>query len=282
MAESISGRLRTLLGNKSAAPDERPAVESGPDEPEPVATHYPPFISKSALPPDVAVRRDDGTMRHDAPVGDAPFTDVPPTTPPLPTDLSGAHAYQAELQSKMTALAEDFSLGKINRRQFEAVYTHYREQRQIIDALINSLNVDTWRRVVSEGHTGMLLSHNAAQLIGYAVYDQASRLPMTTSPSFKIDPARVAPLIEAHHASRDVTTRISLNEISGGRWLCLVPGQYTTLVALFSVEPARAQLQLLQDLHHDFELANAKRLRQGRGHEVAEQFMQLWSLEQAI
>ena len=137
--------------------------------------------------------RHDATVRHDAPVGDAPFTDVPPPTPPLPTDLSGAHAYQAELQSKMTALAEDFSLGKINRRQFEAVYTHYREQRQIIDALINSLKVDAWRKAISEGLTGPLLRHNAAQLIGYAVYDQASRQPMTTSPSFKIDPASRGP-----------------------------------------------------------------------------------------
>ncbi len=281
MAESISGRLRTLLGNKSADSDEQPGAELGPAELEPIATHYPPFINTPALPPDVVVRHD-ASVRHDAPSGDAPFTDVPPTPPPWPTDLSGAHAYQAELQSKMTALAEDFSLGKINRRQFEAVYTHYREQRQIIGALINSLKVDVWRKAINEGLTGPLLSHNAAQLLGYALYDQASRLPMTTSPSFKIDPTRVAPLIEAHHAARDVTTRISLNEISGGRWLCLIPGQYTTLVALFSVEPARAQLQLLQDLHHDFEMANAKRLRQGRGQEGAEQFMQLWALEQAI
>ena len=150
-----------------------------------------------------------------------------------------------------------------------------------MDALINSLNFDAWRKAISAGHTGLLLSHNAAQLLGYALYDRATRQPLAVSPHFKVNPAFIAPIIAAQQATRDVTTRISTSEIDNGRWLCFVPGQACTLVALFTVEPARAQLQLLQDLHHDFELANAKRLAQGRGSEAAEQFMQLWALEQA-
>ncbi|MBP7688262.1 MAG: hypothetical protein KA765_10155 [Thermoflexales bacterium] len=273
MAESISGRLRTLLGNKSADVDQ-PSEERVRSEPKPVAAHNPPFVSTPALPPDAAVR-------FDASAPEAPAAPEPPPTPTLPTDLPGARMYQAELQHKMTALAEDFSLGKINRRQFDAVYTHYREQRQIVDALINSLNFDAWRKAISAGHTGLLLSHNAAQLLGYALYDRATRQPLAVSPHFKVNPAFIAPIIAAQQATRDVTTRISTSEIDNGRWLCFVPGQACTLVALFTVEPARAQLQLLQDLHHDFELANAKRLAQGRGSEAAEQFMQLWALEQA-
>ncbi|MBI5564647.1 MAG: hypothetical protein HY870_07120 [Chloroflexi bacterium] len=274
MAESISGRLRTLLGNKSADADQ-PDDDGDRNEPQPVAAHNPPVVSTPALPPDVAVR-------FDAPPTDLPVTEGPPASPALPTDLSGAHAYQAEVQRKMTALAEDFSLGKINRRQFEAVYTHYREQRQIIDALINSLNLDAWRKAISAGQTGLLLSHNAAQLLGYALYERATRQPLAVSPHFNVDPAFITPIIAAQQAARDVTTRIRTSEIDTGRWLCFVPGQAGLLVALFSVEPARAQLQLLQDLHHDFELANAKRLAQGRGSEAAEQFMRLWALEQAI
>jgi hypothetical protein len=117
MTESISGRLRTLLGNKSADADQ-PDDKRDPGEPAPTAAHVPPFVTSPTLPPDAAVL-------HDAQPGEALFTDVPPPTPALPTDLPAARTYQAELQRKMTALAEDFSLGKINRRQFEAVYTHY-------------------------------------------------------------------------------------------------------------------------------------------------------------
>ncbi len=313
MAESISDRLRTLLGKREtddepvsieqASPaDIRPALWHGlrgdeldsadhtPPAPESVmpqsppatpapqttaAAYVPPLVMPPTLPPDVAVL-------HDAPPDETPATEVPPPAPTLPTDLPGARAYQAEVQRKMTTLAEDFSLGKINRRQFEAVYTHYREQCQIIDALINSLNVDAWRKAISAGQTGLLLSHHAAQLLGYALYDRIARQPLAASPHFKVDPALITPIITAHQAARDVTTRITTSEIDNGRWLCFVPGQACTLVALFSVEPARAQLQLLQDLHHDFELANAKRLAQGRGGDAAEQFMQLWALEQAI
>jgi len=267
MAESISGRLRTLLGNKSVETDQPDEVRDR-SEPKQTVIH-----STPALPPDAAVR-------YDAQPSE-PAAAEPPAAPALPTDLPGARAYQAELQRKMTALAEDFSLGKINRRQFEAVYTHYREQRQIVDALINSLNFEAWRKAISAGHTGLLLSHNAAQLLGYALYDRVTRQPLAVSRHFKVDPALISPIIAAHQAARDVTTRISTSEIDNGRWLCFVPGQACTLVALFSVEPARAQLQLLQDLHHDFELANAKRLAQGRGAESAEQFMQLWALEQS-
>lgn len=274
MAESLGGRFRSLLGNKLA--DSAEARKD--DGPEPKPTVAPPHVGSPALPPDVAVRYDPPPTSDVSTVETAPAS--PPVNPPLPTDLPGARAYQAELQQKMTALAEDFSLGKINRRQFEAVYTHYREQRQIIDALINSLNLDAWRKAISAGHTGLLLSRNAAQLLGYALYDRATRQALAMSPRFKVDAALVMPIITAHQAARDVTTRIITSEIDGGRWLCFVPGQACTLVALFSVEPARAQLQLLQDVHHDFELANAKRLAQGRGSEAAEQFMQVWALEQ--
>lgn len=280
MTESIGGRLRTLLGNREAGdepadgdrvlPARNPSLPSATQIPQ-----APPYATSPTLPPDADVL-------HDAPASDAPLADEPPSSPALPTDLPGARAYQAELQRKMTVLAEDFSLGKINRRQFEVVYTHYREQRQIIDALINSLNVGAWRKAISEGHTGLLLTHNAAQLLGYALYDQVARQPLAASPNFKVDAALITPIIAAHHTTPGVTPHINTSEIDRGRWLCFVPGRACTLVALFSVEPARAQLQLLQDLHHDFELANARRLAQGRGGEAAAQFMRLWALEQFI
>jgi hypothetical protein len=205
--------------------------------------------------------------------------DSPADEPSPPTDLPGARAYQSELQRKMTALTEDFSLGKINRRQFDAVYMHYREQGQIVDALIDSLNVDAWRKAISEGQADLLMRQNAARLLGHALYDNATGRPLAASDHFKIDPSAMTPIAAAQRAAGNLKTRIVTSELEGGQWLCCMPGAFSTLVALFSVEPARMQLQLLLELQQDFEMANAKRFRQGRGREVAEQFMQLWSLE---
>jgi hypothetical protein len=45
-----------------------------------------------------------------------------------------------------------------------------------------------------------------------------------------------------------------------GRWMCFVPGEYTTLLAIFSGEPAGKQLQFLGQLHEHFEQANRRHL----------------------
>jgi hypothetical protein len=49
-------------------------------------------------------------------------------------------------------------------------------------------------------------------------------------------------------------------EIEDGRWLCYVPGEYTTMLAIFGAEPAGKQLQFLEHLHRDFERANHRLL----------------------
>jgi hypothetical protein len=284
MAE-ITDRLRHILSGKSPEPEPEskpahtPGVPPIPDAPLREAQAEPlpvmaPFVGTFNLPPDEAILQDE--TEPPAALDEV----VLPATPPMPTDVKGARAYQAEIQRKMTALAEDFSLGKISRRQFEAVYAHYREQRQMIDALIHSMDSEAWRKAVSEGLTGPLLERNAAQILSYAMYDNATILPLAMSSQFKLDGNLIAPLLAAYRASTaELTPKISSSEIEGGRWLCFVPGHATTLIVLYSLEPARAQLTFLQDLHHDFELANAKRLSQGRGRECAEQFMRLWALE---
>jgi hypothetical protein len=49
-------------------------------------------------------------------------------------------------------------------------------------------------------------------------------------------------------------------EMEDGRWLCFVSGEFTTMLAVFSTEPAGKQLQFLQALHRHFERANHRHL----------------------
>ena len=48
--------------------------------------------------------------------------------------------------------------------------------------------------------------------------------------------------------------------IEGGRWLCFVPGEFTTMLAVFTTEPAAKQLEFLEELHRVFERANQRLL----------------------
>jgi hypothetical protein len=52
-------------------------------------------------------------------------------------------------------------------------------------------------------------------------------------------------------------------EMENGQWLCFVPGTYTTLIALFSLEPSDNQLQMVERMHQDFEQANRAALEAG-------------------
>ena len=51
-------------------------------------------------------------------------------------------------------------------------------------------------------------------------------------------------------------------QIEGGRWVSYVPGEFTTLMALFSTEPASRQLNSMDELHRLFERANRNLLSQ--------------------
>jgi anti-sigma factor RsiW len=53
--------------------------------------------------------------------------------------------------------------------------------------------------------------------------------------------------------------------------------QNCRVVVVFSIEPARIQLALIQDVHRDFETAHAPSLARGEGNEVASQFVNMWA-----
>lgn len=248
--------------------DDQPPIDEGTPESDLRARSMP------ALPPDAPI----GGTISTPPVE----VESPSVEPPLPSDPTGASAYRLELDRKIAALAEDFSLGKINRHQFDALYMHYRDQRHILDAMLTSHKAEAWRTAIGSGMTGLLLQRNAAQLLGHALYDNATSLPLATSPNFQIEAALIPPLIATYRHAAQTQPTLGGSELPNGQWLSLIVARFSTLVAVFSLEPARVQLQFLQELHHDFELANAKRLSRGEGHQAAEQFIQLWALEKMV
>ncbi len=182
----------------------------------------------------------------------------------------------------MSRVSDQFARGEINRMQFEALYMHYQDQlKQIEHALHATPNSDAWRGVIAQRMTGILRARHAARVLSYAIYDNASSLPLATVGQFNIDTDLLVPMLSSFRSATAEMFGAGLRstEIEGGRWLCFVPGPHTTLIALFSIEPAKQQLTLIEDLHRDFELANASAFVRGEGGGAARCFTHIWSLD---
>jgi hypothetical protein len=262
MPDSARNRLKKLLGGKPTAPAEERSIEppvrpTTPQSSATLSTRYP--LSTLTAP--------SGRLRPQ-PSGD------------LPDSFAEANLYLQELRSKMARVAEEFAQGKLNRAQFHEIYTHYQQQRAEIEAVITNMpGSDAWRGVVSTGHTTMLRQRNAAQILSYSLYDNSNSLPLASGGQFKLDADLVVPMLSSFRsATQEIFGKgVQNTEIEGGRWLCFVPGQYTTLFVVFSVEPARIQVALIQDLHRDFETAQAQSLAKGEGRDAAAQFINMWA-----
>jgi hypothetical protein len=90
-------------------------------------------------------------------------------------------------------------------------------------------------------------------------------MPLYSAGGFKIDTDLLVPMLSSFRAAASEMFGAGLKstEIEGGRWLVFVPGQLTTSIILFSREPSDRQLDLMQDLHRDFERANQQTLEAG-------------------
>lgn len=163
------------------------------------------------------------------------------------------------IREKMQRVATDFSEGRINRAQFNAIYAHYSEQQSIIERLIerNPEN-QAWRQVAQPGHTSFLRTHFEAHPLYYVVFRHHTPRPLITSGE---QPAGIkTPIV------RILKSLWSLPEIPPGglarkplpddRWLIIATGELAVTIVLYSLQPSTAQNHRVRDIHADFERAN--------------------------
>ncbi|MBI3361334.1 MAG: hypothetical protein HY023_09510 [Chloroflexi bacterium] len=183
------------------------------------------------------------------------------TSPEPESAKPKAKEYLARVQAKIAKLAEDFAAGTINRAQFQELYSHYQREIRTIEQMIEAGQGD-WQSAVTEGQSVMIRKRNLARAEGYAVYENESGMPLATLGSFQIDSALLVPMLSSYRAATAEIFGAGMRStaIEGGRWLCFVPGQHTTLMALFTVEVAPKQMEALENIHRVFESANRNRL----------------------
>jgi hypothetical protein len=167
--------------------------------------------------------------------------------------------YLARVQAKINRLAEEFAAGMINQVQFQELFDHYRREKQTVQRWLEiAPESDAWKESTTEGKSVIIRAGHEAKVLGYAIYENDSGMPLNTIGQFELEPELVVPMLSSYRAAtREIFgAGMRSSEIEGGRWLCFVPGEFTTLMALLSTSPASRQLESMEDLHRLFEKAN--------------------------
>jgi hypothetical protein len=187
----------------------------------------------------------------------------PPVQRPLTDSRGQVHTYLRKVRAKLDKLAEDFNAGVINRAQFQNLYAHYQREIRSIEEIVEYAPAsESWKGMVTEGQSVLIRRRHLARAQGYAIYENDSGMPLSTLGEFQVDPALLVPMLSSYRAAAQEIfgSGVRSTAIEGGRWLCFVPGNYTTLLAVFSTEPAGKQLDVLDELHRLFERANRSQL----------------------
>lgn len=172
-----------------------------------------------------------------------------------------------DIEAKMAALTRDLSEGRINQAQFQAIYTHYAEQKTLVLRLLaQDPNTKAWQRAASEGYTNILRKRHAAHLEGLLLLDNWTGEALRVIGRVDIPGEVVAPLLESlHDPDPDVQphTKPLSTQIEGGRWLFYYRGVFTTALAVYSAEPSAVQITRMADAHAGFEESNHSLLELG-------------------
>jgi hypothetical protein len=170
-----------------------------------------------------------------------------------------ARKYLERVQEKINKLAEEFATGAINQSQFQELFDHYRREQQTIKRWISiAPDSDAWKEATTEGKSVLIRASNVARVVGYAIYENDSGMPLNTIGQFEIDRELVVPMLSSYRAATQEIFGAGMrsSQIDGGQWLCFIPGEFTTLMTLFTTSPASRQLDSLEELHRLFERAN--------------------------
>jgi hypothetical protein len=108
-------------------------------------------------------------------------------------DARMVHDLREETRKKIDDLLDQFSRGKINREQFQAVYAHYNSKLESAELALEQNDPSL---ISSQpGQTFDILQAHMAKALGIMIYHNRSGLFVDTLGDFDIPPARIAPAL---------------------------------------------------------------------------------------
>jgi hypothetical protein len=184
---------------------------------------------------------------------EAPATAVDPNT----------EQYLQQLEAKLDRTVQDLADGIINRAQFENLYRHYQNQRRMLQGLLAEGSGQVPGSLTT-GESMIIRQKYAAKVLAYAVYDNESSVPLHTMGNFPMDSDLVVGFLSGFRsaAAEILGAGAAKAEAEDGKVLCYVPGQYSTLIVLYSSNPAEVDEQSLRQTHLHFETLNEGVLKQ--------------------
>lgn len=272
---SILQRLFPKRSQKKSPDPVRPTAEAVTIR-IPSATIALPGVSRQAKTAEGMLREETGpdssasdSLRGEDPMPISVLSQIPlgksgqPAEPTILSSrsaaLAGARDYLEKVQIKINKLAEEFASGSVNRLQFQELYAHYQQEKQAVETWMeNAAGSEGWHAEALEGKSILIRRQHTARVLGYAIYENESGMPLRTIGKFEIDPEMVVPMLSSYRSATKEIFGAGMRStlIEGGQWLCFVTGDFSTLMALFSNEPAGKQLQTLEEIHRLFERAN--------------------------
>lgn len=160
------------------------------------------------------------------------------------------------LNEKMKDITRELAVGKINQAQFQAIYSRYREQREIIQRLKERApESDAWQRVAAhEGITGILRKQHEALVTGVVVILNDGTKFIKKFGDVELNKEFGQHMLATVKSSQE--TQDASTQIDDGRWLNLVSGPYTTSIFFFSAEPSANLRERSKIIHEEFERVN--------------------------
>ncbi len=188
-----------------------------------------------------------------------------PASVPEPTTPEDPVTALENLRRKMERVAHEFSKGKINRAQFNAIYGRYDEQRKIIERLVaRDPSNKAWQQVAAPGHTSFLLNHFEARPLYYIIYRVNSPTPLMMGGKQQPDMNHIEPALSLlHKMPNRPRSGLARKSMGNGQWMVLALGENAVTIVMFMLEPSTIQLNRVRDLHADFERANRNALERG-------------------
>lgn len=183
-----------------------------------------------------------------------------------PTDIQQGQAYIEEIHRKMNRVVQEFANGQINRTQFHHLYDRYQRQIMRITHLMAEADPGNWQDALKETEDTILIKKRlTAKAVGMSVYTNKSGMPLETLGEFAIEAELIVPMLSSYRSAAAEIFRAGMRstEMENGQWLCFVPGSFTTLIVLFSLEPSENQMAMIERMHQDFEKANQAALEAG-------------------
>ncbi|MEL6407366.1 MAG: hypothetical protein AAFV98_01185 [Chloroflexota bacterium] len=177
-------------------------------------------------------------------------------------DNENPQAALSQIRSRLKAATKEYSSGRLNAVQFNAIYRHYMEKRQIIERLVaRDPETDAWKAAASPGTTAYIRDRFEARPLYYVIFRKDATSPLLAEGKIpKVAARQIFKLLQGFWKTGNWRTGLARKEIEDGMWLLLMVGRQSLTIVVYFLQPSIIQLNQLRDLHGDFERANAKAL----------------------